>query len=1148
MNRSRSLRCIVVLAVAAACADRAHASCNLIPGTRITYGPTNGSSTNRPFASPREFIDVTGPNPSVQPLPSDPVVTVVFAPTGTAKRWAVVLGTDCSTFDAQRAACEASLGGGTAVCDPDPGAVSPRTDLPATLTVRFPETSALVDGDPRHTITGPISIAVTTPGAPLPCGLATSTCDSTPGLAACVDVLETDGAVDADTPHLTALPHANDFAALESGAASEIRMATDLAGNLLVPIDWSGILVARRGELGCQDESNPARPCRIPVPRLVSTLSGVARDATGDPIEFPGPGFLRSLTPEGRVLPPIFSPRGFAGDDPTQAVLFGSADAPHTVLRFARRSSRTCEGHPERACVDDRDCLDVTGALLGACGAMAICGDTAVECDADDDCPGSACGRPLFDFGDRQFGVESNGPIVVARDGSTGGVCSENADRRCTTADECASGSDGTCEGFSATAETAVPLEGLVATRDAFAFVVDESIQDTDLDGDGAADDQVLTLRGERTFDILPIGRAPSPGTDPAPGRPVVLAPFTTLGTTFPFPAVVSETLRATDRQAVAFLEATGADPALSVARVTGSGASIEADLIAPASPATVFERRALAISEEQVFTRDPAGVLQVLDLSTPMPQLTSLLPATQVAVAAGRAAFLLPEAPLDRNADGDTADTFLAFWNGRGTTPIDLRREAVAVALSPEVMAALVPDATSSTATVHVRSLARPGLRSIRRHASRVHGIGVAGTRAVYVADDGTLAVYDVPPRRLEPVLDDLGRRQPATEFVLGNDLVAFRSSEAARCPGMAAAACATPPSSCVACDLNGDGDCCDDVLQAFSFPEARVVRSGFAVTPCTFEACDPRQPYRAIPAGVKYLTNERDQNCTTGQIGTEISVTCAGGAGAAEYVCRPGGDVGARPGLDLNDDGDSDDLVIQVLDVKTGCSTPVGAVDPRENTGRVRNPLVHVPLSDIEEEDNVFATDAGRCVEPRPGSCAPGTCAPGETCVAGEQGSRCVRIHGTCVPNDADGVADCPAGVPCEPDIVIVALGGGVPPRVDCGSVADDFDRILCRIAALAGDVGATPEDTFARSYLLRLLDRARTNVIEARALAADPTSGRRPGVRFKTATTRVIRFAHRLRSLHAKRDFTDPVRESLIARGESLAADMQAMLPTI
>ena len=161
------------------------------------------------------------------------------------------------------------------------------------LAFRFPDTDALFGppGDVR-TLTGPVTIAVTRTSDPLPCDLATKGCDAETGVLACIDDLYAADGTCAPNPHptfqhFTALPVPNDYQAdCFAGAppctalASEMRVAVDAAGNLLLPVNWQGILVSAAS---------------VPVPRLL-------RATLKSPLPFPSPPrvSLGSFTPRER--------------------------------------------------------------------------------------------------------------------------------------------------------------------------------------------------------------------------------------------------------------------------------------------------------------------------------------------------------------------------------------------------------------------------------------------------------------------------------------------------------------------------------------------------------------------------------------------------------------------------------------------------------------------------------------------------------------------------------------------------------------------------------------------------------------------------------------------------------------------------------
>ncbi|MCI0636250.1 MAG: hypothetical protein L0206_20400, partial [Actinobacteria bacterium] len=453
----------------------ANATCNVIPGATQEFRGAMGVA-NRPFASPGDFVRLrvrpavcdTGSTGFVDleggsQRTDDYVVTVLFTPpNGPAN--AVLLAEDCTGF---AAACEASLGAGTATCvDGASGLVVPDDE---NLSFRFPDTDDRVGtASDDQTLTGPAKLIVTAVSAPLRCDLATTRCANATGVVACVDELfEIDGTcrtetarVDSVFPNFTALPPPNSYQAMCAtagtpctGTATEVHFTVDQAGNVLVPIDWSGVRVFLDG---------------VPVPRLVrgNTSKPAFASAPGIPVKVPGKGFITSYSPEGIRLPPIFTPIPDPAE--TNLVLFGTIDAPRGVSRIARHSPvfEECStgGQP---CTEDADCPGTETCVQATCQGGVNDGD---PCDEDADCAGTECGAPLFKFSDR---LESDvGPVVVA-----------SAE-------------------YDAQAETPVPLDGLLETPAVFAFAVSEGLAGENRNGggpDGDLDqrDLVMTL-GDR--------------------------------------------------------------------------------------------------------------------------------------------------------------------------------------------------------------------------------------------------------------------------------------------------------------------------------------------------------------------------------------------------------------------------------------------------------------------------------------------------------------------------------------------------------------------------------------------------------------------------------------------------------------------------
>src|SRR5262245_8905825 len=194
-------------------APRAHAVCDVIPGTQGTFRGALGV-VDRPFARPGDPVELRldpachGASAGVSAAASAHVGAGRFRPPAGPPR-AVVLAPDCLGFAAARNRCEAVLGGGRATCIPAGDAVSVvERDGIRRLRVRFPDTDALLatPGDPAsaadgRTLAGPATIAVTRPGDDLPCGLATGRCRDTFGLVACVDELYLAGGACEDVLH-----------------------------------------------------------------------------------------------------------------------------------------------------------------------------------------------------------------------------------------------------------------------------------------------------------------------------------------------------------------------------------------------------------------------------------------------------------------------------------------------------------------------------------------------------------------------------------------------------------------------------------------------------------------------------------------------------------------------------------------------------------------------------------------------------------------------------------------------------------------------------------------------------------------------------------------------------------------------------------
>lgn len=413
-------------------ASDARAVCNVIPSVANSFRGTRGA-LDRPFAKPGDFVDI-GPGAcgtgaaAFLPEAADHVVTIVFTPPHTTARHVVVLAAHCSAVEASRQNCEARGDVASVTCrevevdrlEGPIGLEVVERDAVRHLRFRFPDTDSVLracsgganEGDPCTvdgdcggggncvdgveddiTLTGPATIAVTSVEANLPCVLASSPCSEHPDIAACVDELFAIDGTCGTTPHetfshFTALPPPNDYQALCetpntpcTGAADEIRLTVDVQGNILVPMDWRGVLV-RRNE--------------VPLARLVrGSTSAEAFQGQGIPIRIPDVTAVGSYSPEGTKLPPLFDPQ-VDPSDPDVVSFFGSADAPEGVLRLARRDATneaTCENG---GC----ELFDFSDRLLAGIGPVVISrgrclgGSTPrATCTNDSGCPGGQCGE-----------------------------------------------------------------------------------------------------------------------------------------------------------------------------------------------------------------------------------------------------------------------------------------------------------------------------------------------------------------------------------------------------------------------------------------------------------------------------------------------------------------------------------------------------------------------------------------------------------------------------------------------------------------------------------------------------------------------------------------------------------------------------------
>jgi cysteine-rich repeat protein len=623
------------------------AACNLIPQTKRIFDSTLGA-TDRPFATPGEAVEVrlrpcdVG-SAGIAAAATDNVVTLVFDPTSpTAPRRAIVLtaAANCATIDPQLAACAAQLGaGGTASCISAPSSGLEVVNRGAVRSLRFrmPDTDSFVGGvNDDITLGGPVTIAVTSPAAALPCALATQPCTTQSGLRACIDeYYANDGSCGRGTPlstfpTFTALPPPNDYRSVCfadsppcTATATSMRAALDRDGNLLAPFLWKGVLLRDAG---------------IPVPRLVE-----ARLRSPLPFTLDDAVYLQSFSPEGGPLPPIFEPKQDPSvDNPAVVSLTGSVDADFTVLRFARNKG-SCSGG----------------------------GRSAEACSGNVDCPGGNCSVSGENFDLASLpSVPAGGSLELIRTSSVG-ICQDEQALLCSA--HC--GVDGPCVSYAYESRFPVPLEGFAASDAARTFSVRESIDGVDRNGDGDLDDTVVLVSDRLTGEQQPVGETPGCGlSSGSAGRGVVRisdAPFT-------FPALEIED------DLIAFLESepfqndcdTNGNTAVfdSLLRVVRLGPTDLTDGVTETADAALeIDGRSLGISDGRVFFRrsEPQRALRRttrVSVSTAGAQANAAASTAAISADGRYVAFesfadnLAPDSPgswsdifvRDRDTDGD--------------------------------------------------------------------------------------------------------------------------------------------------------------------------------------------------------------------------------------------------------------------------------------------------------------------------------------------------------------------------------------------------------------------------------------------------------------------------------------------------------------
>jgi cysteine-rich repeat protein len=420
---------------------------------------------------------------------------------------------------------------------------------------------------------------------------------------------------------------------------------------------------------------------------------------------------------------------------------------------------------------------------------------------------------------------------------------------------------------------------------------------------------------------------------------------------------------------------------------------------------------------------------------------VTQICPATRVAAAAGRAAFLRPEAAGSAigcpsgvpslNGDADQTDDVVHLWSSSGGTK-NFHCAATDVALSDSWLAAAVDEFAQGSEldgipgngvkVLHVRRLTDPDPATCTdptwintgvaiyspTFPAEFYGIQMVGSRVAFLnleplqgvdlnADGDTgdvfVQVYDADTATLVTPTNAQGIAQTSgVDFDLGTGALTFSTFEYNTCGtgGFGAGPdCVIPAGR--PCDLNGDGDCFDPVLQAWNLESGTLVNSGLIPIGCPFPACSPDRPIRVSGSTVKFLT----------------------------YEPVLGGDI--------TGDGDAGDFVI--ISLRTGgggAVSNVGTID--FNSSHLIDPLQGDP-TDLSGSTDIYAA-VGRCVETIGGTCTnDAQCAPGTFCDAG----TCAREQGVC-----DTGVPCPPGSSCLFRPIVPASGDA-----DADGVADQLDN---------------------------------------------------------------------------------------------------------
>ncbi len=983
----------IVTATAWPATRHANASCNLIPGARLSFDSGSAGTATRPFAGPGEHVDIDLGIPATSYIPTDYRVSIYYKPNGAAATHLVVL------TDSAGAGCAglcsvppASPGFGTScaidlITEPVVGA-SRCVELDAGghdvraingdmfLSFTFPD--AADPGLFATTLAGTTQLAVTQAVAPLP-DLETIDCATAVGLDACVDEITGD-----DTFRwFVALPAPNSFSSECIAEAppclatpSVINIAFDDLGNAFIPWDWSAILVRHEGR---------------PVPRLVTAELKL-------PFTIPDDSYVSSYAPEGGVLAPIFEPQ-FDPNAPVGTIkLFGSADAPYTILRIARGG------------------LGLTSS--GSASCMAPIYDPAVAF------PGSASGL-----------------VALTNDGLP--ACAGAAPRVCLL-------------------ESGIPvsLQPAALTDELRAHLVDELVDGKLRNADADALDRNILVQDRSSGAFEDLGTAIECGALPpgAQGRastmvaePAFIDISNPPSTPHEYAGVAAErdllaSLESESSESCDINGSAGAtDDVLRVYQL--SGGSVATELTLPSACSTVgtaamaaskvpmIDDKAVALSKAIVFFRGygsgvtGSGALNMWALD-PVGCGFDDLGTTQFASVSDGNAAMLQSPPIG-------SDYPITLYRSVGQTFTSLSRHASSVSMSGRWLAALVSesaaavddngdgDMTDQVARIYDTALSSAGFNVITRAADAVRASGDYVVMTTSEADEGTTDLNgdaDATDLILEAYDADCASGPDSAcrvnTVALATDLFEIGERDTGSCGALQLVGFTVSEADEGATDLNGDGDSLDNVLHVLDLLTGVTKNTGRSAVPCTFAECDPRVAWKVEGSTVTFLTDEADE------------------------------------GADLDHDGTADDFVITVYDFCRGASQMTTSVSAsfQGDTCAMAERRATVGVSAIADsrpeseqgQSVVVVTDAGRCVtgdscafgSPCPtgaycdrGDCCPltGTCLnfPSASCVTDEDCEVCaLRSPGACRVNACSGNVDCPTGSSCEPSTIAAVL----------------------------------------------------------------------------------------------------------------------------